>query len=182
MENELLETVKRECKDITELFTSDFAEIDKLEKNPIVQRYKYLIKLRDQSIYNGFVSDDKILDYCLEQYVYGKVRETNDIWLLMIEGTVGEFEKLFGIQLLEKDKSKVAIFYKDIEDPTRTNLVLKEDQEEFEKAHRVVTGKEYIYDCEGRYYNLKHEFFTSCVKDGQENAVQMILKKYQKVN
>ena len=49
-----------------------------------------------------------------------------------------------------------------------------------EYALGCIPSKKDIRDYVDRYYNLRREFFTSCVEEGQENAVQKILKKYPK--
>lgn len=182
MENELLKKIKQEYKDIRAALDSNFREISKLESNQIVKRYNYLKYLRTKKENGEFNNSKNILDYCFEHYGYGKVRNTNEIWLLMFECPISVFEKRFNVRLLEEDKSKIVAYYTDIENAAKHTIVTKDNQEEFERTHKVITGKTvYIFDSYGRYYDIRHEFFTSCVEDGQENAVKKILEKYPKI-
>ena len=182
MENEILEKIRKEYKDITEAINSNFREISRLEDNQFVKRYNYLKSLKAKASFGEFSNDKNVLDYCLEEYGYGKPRETNEIWLFMFECSIEKYEKMFKVRLLEEDKNKMVAYYTDIENKSKHAVVAKEKQEEFESTHRVVTGKLSIYDCCDRYYNLRREFFASCLEEGQEQAVQKILKKYHKTN
>ena len=180
MENEVIENIRKEYKDITGVIDSNFRELGLLEDNAVVKRYKYLKGLKDK-VQCGELKDNKsVLDHCIEEYGYGKPRQTNEIWLYMLECTVEKFEQLFKVRLLEQDKSKTVVLYYDIENRAKHAIVPKENQEEYESTHNVVYGKETIYDCMDRYYNLRREFFVSCVEEGQEKAVGMVLSKYSR--
>ena len=181
MENEVIERIRKEYKDITEAINSNFRELGMLESNAVVRRYNYLKNLRDKYEYSpDFKTNKSILDHCIEEYGYGKPRQTNEIWLYMFECSIERFEQLFRVRLLEQDKSKIVVVYYDIENRAKHAIVPKENQEEYESTHNVVYGKETIYDCMDRYYNLRREFFVSCVGEGQEKAVEMVLSKYPK--
>lgn len=182
MENEILDKIKKEYKDIRDTLNNNFREISRLEETSTVKRYNYLKNLRDRARSGEFEKDRDVLDYCLEEYGYGKPRKTNEIWLYMLECPIATYEKLFKVRLLEQDKSKTVILYIDLENRTKRSIVLKENQEEFERTHRVIYGKEHILDCYDRYYNARREFFVSCLENGQEKAVQMILTRYPKHN
>ncbi len=180
MENEVLDRIKKEYNDISDTLKSNFREIGRLEETLTVKRYNYLKELRSKVQCGEFSKDGDVLDYCLEEYGYGKPRKTNEIWLYMLECPVSQYEEYFNIRLLEQDKSKVVILYTDLENRTKRSIVPKENQEEFESTHRVIYGKSTIFDCYDRYYNARREFFVSCLENGQEEAVQMILTKYPK--
>ena len=180
MENEILEKIRTEYKDITEALRTKFREINKLEDNSSVKRYNYLKSLKDKASSGEFNDDKSVLDYCIDEYGYGKPRQTNEIWLFMFECPILTFERKFNLRLLEEDKSKIVAYYTDIENKSKHAIVTKENQDEFESTHNVVTGKQDIRDYIDRYYNIRHEFFTTCVEEGQENAVKIVLKKYSK--
>lgn len=178
MENEVLDEIKEEYNDISKLINSNFSEISELENNPIVKRYKYLKWLKNEVEFRRFNNSKDILDYCIDQKL--DIKKTNDIWMYMFECPIEEWERITNTKISEEDKSKVIVWYANIENLSNEELVLKEKQKEFESTHKVVTGKETILDCYDRHYNLRHEFFTSCVEEGQDIAVQKILKKYSK--
>jgi hypothetical protein len=180
MENEVLERIRKEYNDITGSIDSNFRELSRLEDNAIVKRYNYLKKLKDMTSIGELKNHKSVLDHCIEEHGYGKARQTNEIWLFMFECPIEAFEKRFNVRLLEQDKSKIVAYYTDLENKSKHAIVLKEKQIEFESTHRVVTGKNDIYDYLDRYYNIRHEFFVSCVEEGQDKAVEMILQKYPK--
>ena len=181
MENEILEKIKKEYKDIGESLNSNFREINRLEDNQFVKRYNYLKGLKEQVSSGCFDDSKSVLDYCIEKHGYGKVRQTNEIWLFMFECPIRTFERMFNIRLIEEDKSKIIEYYTDIENKAKHAIVLKGNQEEFERKHNIITGKKDILDYIDRYNNARHEFFISCVEEGQNRAVKMILEKYKTI-
>lgn len=113
---------------------------------------------------------------------YGQyIQETNGIWCLVYEISAQKYEELFIESLRELDKNSPVYVYFDIENSQRHVAINKEEKENFESTHSVIVGNLSIQDVADRYYNVSHEFFNSCLKDGQDIAVQKILTKYSNV-
>ncbi len=187
MEQEMLEKLKAEYNDISKMLSNNFEEIVELEKNPIIIRYNYLKSIQNSAERCDYYNSDDykkkyFLDLCIKKY--GISWQTNNIYVFMFECTQKRLEDLLHQTLsLSKDsKDNMVAYYVDIENPAKYKIMSNENQKEFESTHRVVYGKEHILDCYDRYYNVRREFFTSCVEDGQDNAVQKVLSKYIKNN
>lgn len=178
MNNGISETIVKEYEDIKKISEGDFSEIEKLEENPDVRRYKKLLKIRDSRF--EFQNKDSITGYILSKYGQGKIEETNGVWCLIYEIPVHDYEERFNEPLNELDKDSIVLVYLDVENNQKRIVIKKDEQESFEMNHDVVVGKLSIHDELDRYYNVRHEFFDSCLKDGQGFAVQKILTKYSK--
>lgn len=192
MNDNVLNGLKMEYQEIIGAIDSDFKEITEMEKSSCanMQRYKHLKELRDIISMYRFQGNQvyiklKILDLCIKSC--GIIEDTNDIYLLMYEGEIEIIERILGKEYVEsslgqyaKDKNNIAVYYIDIENPLKKIIVPIEKQDEFEKTHTVVIGKQTIYDCNDRYYNLRSEFFDTCIKQDQEQAVQLVLQKYKR--
>ncbi len=185
MEQEMLEKLKAEYNDISKMLSNNFEEIVELEKNPIIIRYNYLKSIQNSAERCDYYNSDDykkkyFLDLCIKKY--GISWQTNNIYVFMFECTQKRLEDLLHQTLsLSKDsKDNVVVYYVDIENPSKYLIIKKEEQEEFEKTHKVIIGKNSIYDSYDRYYNVRREFFASCIEDGQEQAVKLVLTKYPK--
>lgn len=178
MKETVFKQMTEKYKDIKKISEGDFSEIDELEKNPIVQRYNYLLGLKNSRY--EFENEDRIAGYLLRKYGYGFIQETNDIWCLVYEISVQQYEEWFKTSLSEYDKNSTVLVYYDIENNQKHIAISKDEQENFESTHNVIFGKLSIKDDEDRYYNVRHEFFSTCLNEGQEVAIQRILKKYSK--
>ena len=168
MEQEILETIKQKYNDMTKISKNDYSELEELEKNPVVQRYLYLKKLKESNeelAYHGasIYSHHIIIGNILDEYGNGKIKKTNNIWCYLFEN--GD-----------------AVVYCDIENKSRITCISKDIQEEFENTNKVVYGSNYIRDYSDRYYNTRYKFFNWCIEEGQEEAVNKVMemKMYKK--
>lgn len=176
MEKDILEMMKQDFSDMEKISCGDYSEIIKLEKDPNVQRYRYLISLkesRDLIEYGKRCIVGKIID----KYGHGLINESNDIWCLLFESEAQRLKEIPLIWLDKVDDKKIVVVYRDIENSSRMVAVSKDNQEEFEKTHNVVFGNSQINDYADRYYNTRHKFFEDCITDGQTTAVQKILSR-----
>lgn len=168
MENEILEKIKKDYKDMMTIAGGDYSEIEELKKHPAVQRYLQLVKLQDNpSIIRAGMSEyfeREILGEIIGKYGYGKIKETNHIWFLYYEAV--------------KDGEEILV-YVDIEDKSQRIVIKKEDRDEFERTHIVIYGNSNICSGEDRYYNIREMFFGNCLTEGQEVAVQKLLSIYR---
>ena len=84
MEKDILEMIKQDYSDMEKISTRDYSEIAELEKNPIVQRYRYLIGLKES---RDLIEYGKrcIVGKIIEKYGHGLIKESNNIWCLLFE-------------------------------------------------------------------------------------------------
>lgn len=176
MEKDILERINQDYSDIEKISTRDYSEIAELEKNPIVQRYRYLIGLKES---RDLIEYGKrcIVGKIIEKYGHGLIKESNNIWCLLFESET-KYIKDIHFEYFDKiDGEKIAVVYRDLEDGSRMIAISKDNQEEFEATHNVVYGNSQISDYSDRYYNTRHKFFEYCITDGQDVAVQKILSR-----
>lgn len=178
MKESILRRLVEEYNDIKKISAGDFSEIEQLEENPMIQRYKHLLKLKEARF--ELDNEDRISGHILSEYGQGLIQETNNIWCLAYEISAQKYEEWFNESLIDFDKNSIVLVYFDIENNQRHIVIRKEEQECFEQNHNVITGNLSILDNIDRYYNVRDEFFRSCIKDGQEVAIQKILTKYAK--
>lgn len=174
MKKSVLRRIIEEYKNIKKIAEGDFSEIEELEKNPIQRYKKYLLMLKESRF--EFKNEDRIIGQILSDYS----QETNIIWCFVYEMSVQKYEECFNETLKEYDKNSTVLVYFDIENSQRYITINKEEQESFESTHKVIRGNLSIQDGADRYYNVRHEFFSSCLEDGQDVAIQKILTKYSK--
>lgn len=180
MKNEELEAYKKEYEEIKKALSTNFKELE--DPNITMERYRYLENLKKYHTYGDFNDEYGINNYLICHIDFPE--ETNGIYVYTFEQTIGWFEEIWGSDLsyLNKDKTKKVIYYVDIENCSKYELVLKENQKEFESSHNVITGKPNIYDAGDRYNNARNQFLDLCIKEGQEKATKLILEKYPKRN
>ena len=173
MEKDILNKIRQECTDMKKIIRGDLSEIKELEKNPAVQRYCYLMSLKNSQdlIERG---ERAIIGQIIEKYGNGRIEKTNDIWCFLFELPA---EKIKKIPLGDVEKNQIMAVYQDIEDSSRMIAITKDEQEEFESTHNVVLGNSKIFDESDRYYNIRHKFFDACINSSQEEAIQKVLSK-----
>lgn len=181
MKKEILEEIKKEAEDIKKIAKGDFKEIDELEKNSVVMRYLHLLNLKETFEYTcGYNIDECTIEYLVEKYGKGVIQESNNVWYYVFKISAEKCEKYFNYPLNDFDKNCEVLVYMDIEDSERKIIISESEQEEFESTHNIIAGNLSIYDEMDRYYNVRSEFFRSCLKEGNDVAVQKILSKYSK--
>lgn len=176
MEKDILEMIKQEYSDMEKISTRDYSEIASLETSPDVQRYRYLIGLkndRDLIEYGKRCIVGKVID----KYGHGLIKESNNIWCFLFESDTKSIKGIPFALVETADDEDIAVIYRDLEDSSRMIAISKANQEEFEATHNVVFGNPQISDYSDRYYNIRHKFFESCITNGQEIAVQKILSR-----
>lgn len=179
MNESTLGKIVKEYKDIKKIVEGDFSEIEELEKDPIIQRYNYLMMLKDKRF--DFETDRAIEGHLLSEYCQGYIEETNGIWCLVYEMSVQKYEDGFNTTLNEYDKDDMVLVYFDLENNQRHTVISKEEQETFESSHDVIYGKPSITDGCDRYYNVRRAFLDLCLKEGQDVAVKKVLTMYSNI-
>ena len=178
MNKSIFKTMQEEYHDIKKIVEGDFSEIEELENNPAVQRYKKLLGLKDSRF--EFRNENDITGYLLSKYGQGVIQETNHIWFFIYELSLQKYEEFFHSSFKEGDRDSTVLVYFDLENSQKYIAINKEKQKDFESTHQVIVGKSSIEDGFDRYYNARHEFFDLCLKDEQDVVVQKILTKYSK--
>ena len=87
MEKEILEMIKKEVSDMEKIAVRDYSEIEKLEKDPNVQRYIYLKGLKENRDLIEYGARGIIYDI-IEKYGHGLIKESNNIWCFLFESEV----------------------------------------------------------------------------------------------
>ncbi len=175
MNKELYDEIVTTYNDYKAAMDDDSTELKELENNPIVKRYLLLKDIHDKKSY--YFNERHILGEIISKYGNGRIKETNNLWYKFLEGSVSKIKRFSPKKLENMDDEQIAIIYWDIEDSTRDLVILKEDEQLFEKTHNVVYGNTDILDAADRYYNTRHKFFEKCIEQGQDAAVKMLLKK-----
>lgn len=186
MKEDILNQIRNELnikKGINERYNDKLKRIKELEKDSNVKEYISLIGL---SNYNKeFIndSDNEIIRYIYTKYIC-KIMEntTNKIYVYL--GTFkysNEFDGVHSysdIRIDYNDKNADYRLYQDIELLYSKKVAIK-DCNLFEKNNIVINPHSYYKMSE--YYKIQREFFINSVKDSQENAKTIVLKKYSKL-
>ena len=85
--------MQEEYHDIKKIVEGDFSEIEELENNSAVQRYKKLLGLKDSRF--EFRNENDITGYLLSKYGRGVIQETNHIWFFVYELSLQKYEEFF---------------------------------------------------------------------------------------
>ncbi len=174
MEQEILDAMRKERKDMETIANRDFSELEELKKDPKVQRYislKELIDSNSVTVYGTrFIVND-----LMEKYGSGKIQYTNNIWCYFFEDVFKKV-KYYNFSINDEFKDDdIVVLYIDIENDNRMIAIKKEKQEEFEKNNIVVYGKMSILDPNDRYYNTRIQFFRECLENGNEAGLAKML-------
>lgn len=176
MEKDILEMIRQDYCDMRKISDGDYSEIIELEENPVVQRYRYLIGLKESRDLREY-GKRCIVGKIIEKYGHGVIKESNNIWCLLFESEAKYIKGIPFDCFDQIDEEQIVVVYRDVEDSSRTVAISKDRQEEFEATHNVIFGDSQILDYSDRYYNIRHKFFNDCVIDGQDAAVEKILSK-----
>ena len=171
MKKEILEMIKKDYSDMKKIANGDYSEILELEKNPVVERYRYLVSLKESKDLKEY-GEKCIVSKIMDKYGHGAIKETNDIWCFL-------FEAAENYSKGNEENITMAV-YRNIEDGSKIIAISKGSREEFEETHNVVFGKSQIEDYSDRYNNVKYEFFNDCITDGQEVAVKKLFLRNSK--
>ena len=175
MEKEILEKIKQDINETKQWLETDLAEMEELEKNPIVARYARLVKLKYELDHGLHLdSDDAIGRHEFWKYTQGNIKETNDIWFLLGEYTSDSYREYYG----ETTKEANVLVYINLENEFMHQVIGLDGQKSFEACHRVIKSER--QNNWGMYYKIRDEFFVSCINDGQDIAVQKVLSKNKK--
>lgn len=176
MKSDILEKIKQESRDMKRIVNRDYSEIEELKRDPAVQRYLYLMELKDSR--DLAESGESIVpSVILSKYGSGEIKETNNIWCFIYEAPAKNMVGVTDEEVSGYDDDQVLALYYDIENNTKRIVVKKEDRKAFEAANKVVFGSPHIYDGFDRYFNTRYHFFSDCISDGQEKAVERILAR-----
>lgn len=173
MEKDIYEKIIRDAKSMEKILDGDYSEFKELEKDPNVQRYIYLNRLKNSYRLN-YYGKNSIVGEILEQYGEGLIENTNNIWCYALEN---EARKIYFSGVDRSDPYKIWIVYMDLENNKKTIAISKENQEKFESTHKIAYKNPNIDDFSDGYYNIRHRFFEDCINEGQEIAIQKILAK-----
>ena len=175
MEKEILEKIKRDIIETKQWLETDLAEIKELEKNPIVAKYARMIKLKYELDHGLFLdSDDAIGKHEFWKYTQGSINETNDICFLLGKYDSDSYIKYYG----EATEETNVLVYVNLENELMHKAIGLDKQEKFESCHIVIkTERQNDWT---RYYKVRDEFFTNCINDGQDTAVQKVISKNKK--
>ena len=139
--------------------------------------------------YAEFWNEDEIwnIDNCYrEAHIYGKlidkygnglIKNTNNLWVWLLETDINNYERLFKTSLEETDKNKIINVYVDLENSNIVTCVTLEDKDHFEETHNVLKGKRTIIDFNDRYFNLRYEFFKLSLNYEQKDVVKKLLEE-----
>ncbi len=175
MEKEILEKIKQEFSETKLWLETDLAEMEELEKNPIVARYARLVKLKCELDHGlSLDSDDAIVRHAFWKYAQGSIKETNDIWFLLGEYTPDSYRECYGETAEESD----VLVYINLENEFMYQTIGLDEQKSFEACHRVIKSER--QENWRMYYKIRNEFFASCINVGQDIAVQKVLNKNKK--
>ena len=152
-------------------------ELEELEKDPNVQRYKFLKDIVDfYNVSDNYLNDQH--DYNLRNMVFTDIanstKHSNKIYVFM-----GFFDRAENITI-EKDKISYAVF-SDLETLDTVTVPYKE-YSYFIQNNKVVKGIDgYKKHNEEHYryilFKTRKEFFNDLIENNQEQAIQKILKK-----
>lgn len=178
MDREILIKIKQDYTNMVKISGGDFSEIAKLENNPIVQRYKHLLRIKE-SYYGAddYYRQANFFSEIIHKYSNGLIKQTNNIWFWFFDVSVRTYEEIFSTTLDMMDKDRIVAVYRDLENSTRVITIPIENQGEFESNNNVIRGKRTIIDSEDRYYNTKYEFFNLCINGDQDLAVNRMLQE-----
>lgn len=178
MNKEILQQIKQEYNELHKISEGDLQEIKELEQNPIVQRYRYLLNLKDSfARIDDCYKQSYIYSEIINKYGNGLIEPTNNLWFWFFDISVSQYEKMFKTVSNETDKDRIVCIYLDLENSKKIIAIPLEEQDAFEAMNKVIRGKRTIYDAQDRYFNTRYEYFNLCINEGQETAIKTMLNK-----
>ncbi len=151
-------------KEILDNMQKDYIEIMNRDENWDVDNC-----YREASVYS------KLMD----KYGKGLIKETNKLWFFLNNMQIAKYEEIFATKIDGDDKTKIVSVYIDIENSSKVICIPLEEQVKFEEEHNIIRGKRSIHDYWDRYYNIRYEFFKTCIETTEENAVKKLLEEEQ---
>ena len=120
MNKELIYQIREEYKELHKIAKGDLQEIEELEQQPVVQRYKYLFSLKDAlARVDDCYIQAHIMGEIINKYGNGLMEPTNKLWFWFFDVTVGQYEKMFEKELEETDKDRMVCVYLDLENQAK---------------------------------------------------------------
>lgn len=174
MDKETLKQLKQDYNDITKIATGDLKELEELEKNPAVKRYKHLLNIKDLV---NTKDESELFGEIINKYGNGLIKSTNNLWFWYLDISASDYEKTFNKPLENIPKDQIVSVYVDIENSTKIIAIPFAEKATFEAQNKVIRGKRTIADPEDRYYNTKFSFFTNCLQKDQKRATQTMLEE-----
>ena len=160
MDNVTLEKMQQDYNDVKKVVNGDYSEIEKLEQDPAVKRYLFLKSLKDD-VSLAYGGESSAIDYIMRKYGRGEIKDSDTTWFFYFEDVSKELLHAKNVYeyFEEVPDNQMMVVYVAIENDRRIIAISKDKQEEFEREHTVVYGKESILDRRDRYYNEKYRIF-----------------------
>lgn len=190
MKQELIDSIKREYKDITKMIETNFIEEQQEFTTP--GRKEEIKRIREKHSHWVASEDVDINDYVLDEAINSTIKNkdignTNKVLMYISELQYETYSKLFKdeIEIEENDPSTVYLLYMDIEDNTKY-FVKKEEQKTFEETHNVVVtyknpncnlGWNHDRNIQG-LNDIRNEFIKESFYNDQEEVAAQLIKKY----
>ncbi len=176
MNKEIIQQIRQEYNDFYKISKGDLQEIKELEQNPIVQRYRYLLNIKDSfERIDDCYKQAHIVGEIIDKYGRGLIEPTNNLWFWFLDCSVSQYEKMFKTISKETDKDRIVCIYLDIENSKKVIAIPIEEQDTFESVNKVIRGKRTILDANDRYFNTRYKYFNLCINKGQEIAIETML-------
>lgn len=176
MNKEIIQQIRQEYNDCYKISKGDLQEIKELERNPIVQRYRYLLNIKDSiERIDDCYKQSYIVGEIINKYGNGFIESTNNLWFWFLDCSISQYEKMFKTISEETDKDRIVCIYLDIENSKKVIVIPFEERDAFETINKVIRGKRTILDSQDRYFNARYEYFNLCINEGQETAIKTML-------
>lgn len=176
----LIRSKVKKMKKISEEENERNKRIKELEKDSKVEEYLRLrgIKVSEQKE-TLEIDEDVITGNLYSCYLYSiKDEDTNKIFVYL-----GTYKSSLEKDIIHSNDIRVSYddakaeyrIYQDIESTSSVIIPIK-DSIEFERTHKIIYPKG--YRTYGEYYKIQKEFFQTAVRENQEEACKLILRKY----
>lgn len=186
MTEELLKQIREEVaikKANNEKQNAKVQRIKELEEDPNVSEYIYLMGLSKCSTALNYDNTDQVICSVYNKYIYSiEEKDTNKIYIYLgtfrCSDNVDIVHSSYDIRVKYNDKKADYRLYQDLEQTFAKRVNIK-DCDSFEKANTIINPTPYYKEKE--YYNIQKEFFIKAIKNNQEDARKLVLKKYHKL-
>ena len=193
MKQELLDTIKSHYEDYTKMVETNFEE---LKKDFVTPGRKKVLEHIEKEYLNWVEKEENIDECILVEAIKTVIRdennkeidlgETNEILMYISELEYETYALILKLDMTDKNPKEVFILYMDIENK-KMYFVKKENQEEFEKEHKIIVRYKNPncnagWNFDRNYEDLpyaRREFIKDAIYNGQEEATIQFVKKYQ---
>lgn len=176
MNKEIIKQIRQEYNDFDKISKGNLQEIKELEQNPIVQRYRYLLNIKDSiERIDDCYKQAYIVGEIIDKYGSGLIEPTNNLWFWFLDCSVSQYERMFKTVSEKTDKDKIVCIYLDLENSKKVIAIPIEEQDNFETMNKVIRGNRTIFDAQDRYFNTRYKYFNLCINEGQETAIKTML-------